>query len=58
LTRRQTLRGIGRGFVLNMDYTVITFLRKGKIFLMEYFWDHTAALEAVGLSEQGAHTDS
>ena len=25
---------------------------------MEYFWDYTEALEAVGLSEQDAHADS
>jgi ketosteroid isomerase-like protein len=48
---RQTWRGTGRGPELNMDQTVIITLRKGKIFLMEYFWDHTDALEAVGLSE-------
>ena len=34
-----------------MDSTVIATLRKGKIFLMEYFWDHAEALETVGLSE-------
>jgi ketosteroid isomerase-like protein len=48
---RQTWRGIGRGPELNMDQTVIITLRKRKIFLMEYFWDHAEALEAVGLSE-------
>ena len=48
---RQTWRGVGRGPELNMDQTVVVTLRKGKIFLMEYFWDHVEALEAVGLSE-------
>ena len=48
---RQTWRGVGRGPELNMDMTVICTLRKGKVFLMEYFWDHGEALEAVGLSE-------
>jgi len=48
---RSTWRGIGSGPELNMDYTVIATLRKGKIFLMEYFWDHAEALETVGLSE-------
>ena len=48
---RQTWRGIGRGPELNMDWTVIVTLRKGKIFLMEYFWDYAEALETVGLSE-------
>ena len=26
-------------------------VRKGRIFFMEFFWDHAEALEAVGLSE-------
>jgi hypothetical protein len=26
-------------------------MRKGRILLNEYFWDHAEALEAVGLSE-------
>jgi len=26
-------------------------MRKGRIFGIEYFWDHTEALEAVGLSD-------
>jgi hypothetical protein len=29
-------------------------IRKGKIFGLEFFWDHSEALEAVGLSEQDA----
>ena len=32
-------------------------VRKGKIFVIEHFWDHAEALEAVGLSEQDAHAD-
>jgi hypothetical protein len=38
--------------------TVVLTARGGKIFLMEYFWDYTDALEAVGLSEQDAHAES
>ena len=53
---RHTWRGIGRGPEVNMDQAVIFTLRKGKIFLLEYFWDHAEALETVGLSEQGAQT--
>ena len=55
---RATWRGIGRGPELNMEQTVVFTVRKGKIFLLEYFWDHAEALEAVGLSEQDVHADS
>jgi ketosteroid isomerase-like protein len=48
---RHTWRGIGRGPEVNMDQAVIFTLRKGKIFLLEYFWDHAEALETVGLAE-------
>jgi hypothetical protein len=41
-----------------LEWTVVCTLRKGRIFLLEYFWDHAEALEAVGLSEQDAHADS
>ena len=41
-----------------MEITIAYTLRKGRISGMEYFWDHTEALEAVGLSEQDAHADS
>ena len=33
-------------------------MRRGRIFLIEYFWNHAEALEAVGLSEQDAQADS
>jgi hypothetical protein len=33
-------------------------VRKGKIVGAAFFWNHAEALEAVGLSEQDAHTDS
>jgi ketosteroid isomerase-like protein len=48
---RQIWHGTGRGPQLKLEWTVIYTLRKGRIFLMEYFWDHAEALEAVGLSE-------
>jgi ketosteroid isomerase-like protein len=51
-------RGVGRGPELNMEQAVVFTLRDGKIFLLEYFWDHAKALEAVGLSEQDAHADT
>jgi ketosteroid isomerase-like protein len=43
--------GVGHGPDLNMEMTVVFTLRKGKIFLLEQFWDHSEALEAVGLLE-------
>ena len=51
-------RGTGHGPDFNMEWTIVFTLRKGKIFLLEQFWDHAVALEAVGLSEQDARTDS
>ena len=44
-------RTTGRGPESNMEFTIIYTLRKGRILLMEYVWDHAEALEAVGLSE-------
>jgi ketosteroid isomerase-like protein len=43
-------RGFGRGPELNMEQAVVFTLRDGKIFLLEYFWDHAKAREAMGLS--------
>ena len=51
-------RTTGRGPEANMEITIAYTLRKGRISGMEYFWDHTESLEAVGLSEQDAHADS
>ena len=48
---RQKWHGVGQGPESTMECTVVFTLRKGKVFLMEYFWDHTEALSAVGLSE-------
>jgi ketosteroid isomerase-like protein len=39
------------------NFIVITF-RYGKILRYREFYDEAAALEAVGLSEQDAHSDS
>ena len=55
---RQIWRGAGYGPDLNLDFTTIFTVRKGRIVFIEYFWDHAEALEAVGLSEQDAHADS
>jgi ketosteroid isomerase-like protein len=55
---RQTWQAVGRGPDMDMEMTVVFTLRGGKIFLMEYFWDYRAALEALELSQQGAYADS
>ena len=47
---RQLWSGAGHGPESKMEFTVIYTLRKGKVFLVEYFWDHAEALEALGLS--------
>jgi ketosteroid isomerase-like protein len=49
---RQVWCGVGRGPAARIEWTVICTLRKGKIFLLEQFWDHDEALEALGLSDQ------
>ena len=51
-------RGTGQGPEMNMELTNVLTLRKGKIFIIENFWDHAEALEAVELSEQDAHAES
>ena len=54
---RQRWRGVGHGPDLNMEVSVVTTWRKGKTILIEFFWDHAEALEAVGLSEQDARAE-
>ena len=41
----------GSGPESNIELTVVWTTRKGRISVIEYFWDHAEALEAVGLSE-------
>src|SRR5688572_15401530 len=43
--------GVGQGPEASMEMTYVATVRKGKIFNIEYFWDHAEALEAIGLSE-------
>jgi ketosteroid isomerase-like protein len=50
-------RAAGQGPAVNMEMTGVYTVRKAKIFLIEFFRDHTDALEAVGLSEQDAHAE-
>ena len=44
-------RTTGHGPEANMEFTGVYTVRKGRIFGIEFFWDHTQALEAVGLRE-------
>ena len=48
---RYLWRGVGHGPGLRLEATILYTLRKGRAFLLEYFWDHAEALEALGLSE-------
>jgi ketosteroid isomerase-like protein len=43
-------RGVGRGPELNMEMTGVYSVREGKITVFEFFWDHSKALQAVGLA--------
>jgi ketosteroid isomerase-like protein len=44
-------RGAGHGPAFNLEASAVYTIRKGRISSIEYFSDHAAALEAVGLSE-------
>jgi uncharacterized protein len=44
-------RAAGRGPEVNMEWTIVYTVRKGKIFIMEFFWDHSEALNVLGLEE-------
>jgi ketosteroid isomerase-like protein len=48
---RTVWHGVGHGPESNMEVTVIFTVRRSRIFGMEFFWDFTDALEAVGLRE-------
>ncbi len=43
--------GMGRGPEANLEFSGVVTVRKGKVVLLEFFWDHAEALEAAGLSE-------
>jgi ketosteroid isomerase-like protein len=47
---RQTWHATGRGPDLNIEVSTVNTFRNGKLILLEFFWDHADALEAVGLS--------
>src|SRR3954451_22877816 len=44
-------RGTGHGPQADLEATAVYTVRKGRVFLLEHFWDHAEALETLGLSE-------
>lgn len=48
---RAHLSGHRSGIEGDQRYSQVTTLRKGRVVLMEFFWDHEEALEAAGLRE-------
>ena len=55
---RLVWHGAGRGPDADLAATAVFTVRKGRVRMVEFFWDHAEALEAVGLSEQDANADS
>ena len=55
---RTVWHGIGHGPELKQESTPVFTVRDGRVFHIEFFWDHAEALEALGLSEQDVHADS
>jgi ketosteroid isomerase-like protein len=55
---RGIAHAVGRGPEVHAEFTTVFTVRNDKVFLIEYFRDHAEALEAMGLSEQDAHTES
>ena len=48
---RQIAHGVGRGPAFHAEFTTVSTLRNGRIFLIDFFWDYAEALKAVGLEE-------
>ena len=48
---RYIWHGAGHGPDMNMEVTLLFTMRKGRIVLQEFFWDHAEALEAAGVSQ-------
>jgi ketosteroid isomerase-like protein len=48
---RAHITGERSGLEGEMQFSQVLTFRKGKVVLIEFFWDHQKALEAVGLSE-------
>ena len=49
---RHIWRGAGHGPDASLEITAVYTVREGRIFYVEYFWDHTKALATMGLEEQ------
>ena len=45
-------RGVGQGPDATIQLTSIYTIRGDKVFAQEYFWDHSAALKALGVAER------
>jgi ketosteroid isomerase-like protein len=43
--------GVGQGPDPAMEFTLVYTMRGGRVFELEYFWDHAEALAAVGLRD-------
>jgi ketosteroid isomerase-like protein len=50
-------RAAGHGPEADLEMTGVFTVRNSRIFGLEYFWDHTEALETLGLAEQATPTD-
>jgi hypothetical protein len=48
---RQVWHGVGHGPESHLESSVVFTMRRGRVFLHEFFWEHAKALEAVGLRE-------
>jgi len=48
---RMIYRGAGRGPRADLEMTQVVTVREGRIVCREYFWDHSEALQTLGLSE-------
>jgi len=48
---RHAWRGVGHGPEVNFEVTNVFTVRKSRISYQEFFWDHTEALETLGLEE-------
>ena len=46
---RVILHGAGVGPEMNLECTIVYTVRERRVFYIEYFWNHDAALEAAGL---------
>ena len=48
---RMIWHGAGVGPEANLEFTLVSTVRRRRVFFIEYFWDYAEALEAAGLEE-------